>query len=597
MREVGVHLEDQVGAARQRRAKPARYARPSPSLHGPVEHLDLGQLGGQPVGDLAACRRASRRPRSGRGARAPAAASCGSTARTIALDVLGLVVGGEDEPGARHGARSSLDARACGTPRSQRHSTSWRPVRARRRRRLPGASPTATRRRRSASRASRWRSWRAQGRAAELPGVGKTIAEKIDALLETGSIPAADKLKAKYPGRPGRDHAPPRPRAEAGAQAVRRARRSTSLDELRAAAEQRAARATSPASAPRPRRTCSRRWRRGADGTAQAARRCCRARSRSADELVGRRCASTPRRTASSSPAAPGAWPTPCKDLDIVATAERPGGAGDGLRRAAADRRGAVLRRRRREGRDAQRASAVDLRIVPPEEASATCSSTSPAPGSHNEALRTAGGAARAARERVRGRRRRHRRRPHACATEEEVYELLGHAVHRAGAAREPGRAGRRRASTRAARADRAWTTSAATCTATPIASDGRNTIEEMAQAAMRARLRVPGDHRPLGHPTASATTSSRTSCCARSSAIRELNEKLDGLTLLAGTEVNVLPDGSLDYDDDVLERARLGRRQPAHLVPHGGEGDDRPHDRARWSTRSSTRSATPPAG
>jgi DNA polymerase (family 10) len=38
-----------------------------------------------------------------------------------------------------------------------------------------------------------------QGRVAELAGVGKTIAEKIDALLETGSIPAADKLKARIP--------------------------------------------------------------------------------------------------------------------------------------------------------------------------------------------------------------------------------------------------------------------------------------------------------------------------------------------------------------------------------------------------------------
>src|ERR687898_1004893 len=38
-----------------------------------------------------------------------------------------------------------------------------------------------------------------QGRVDELSGVGKTIAEKIDALLETGSIPSADKLKAKIP--------------------------------------------------------------------------------------------------------------------------------------------------------------------------------------------------------------------------------------------------------------------------------------------------------------------------------------------------------------------------------------------------------------
>ena len=39
----------------------------------------------------------------------------------------------------------------------------------------------------------------AQGRAAEVPGVGKTLAEKIDALLATGEIPAAVRLKAKFP--------------------------------------------------------------------------------------------------------------------------------------------------------------------------------------------------------------------------------------------------------------------------------------------------------------------------------------------------------------------------------------------------------------
>src|SRR2546421_8591456 len=38
-----------------------------------------------------------------------------------------------------------------------------------------------------------------EGKATSLSGVGKTIAEKIDALLETGQIPSAVKLKAKYP--------------------------------------------------------------------------------------------------------------------------------------------------------------------------------------------------------------------------------------------------------------------------------------------------------------------------------------------------------------------------------------------------------------
>ncbi len=37
------------------------------------------------------------------------------------------------------------------------------------------------------------------GRAIELPGVGKTLQEKIVALLDTGEIPSATKLKAKFP--------------------------------------------------------------------------------------------------------------------------------------------------------------------------------------------------------------------------------------------------------------------------------------------------------------------------------------------------------------------------------------------------------------
>ena len=38
-----------------------------------------------------------------------------------------------------------------------------------------------------------------EGRLTELPNVGQTLAEKIEALIETGSIPSADKLKAKFP--------------------------------------------------------------------------------------------------------------------------------------------------------------------------------------------------------------------------------------------------------------------------------------------------------------------------------------------------------------------------------------------------------------
>lgn len=38
-----------------------------------------------------------------------------------------------------------------------------------------------------------------EGRLTELPAIGKTLAEKIETLIETGSIPSAEKLKAKFP--------------------------------------------------------------------------------------------------------------------------------------------------------------------------------------------------------------------------------------------------------------------------------------------------------------------------------------------------------------------------------------------------------------
>ena len=38
-----------------------------------------------------------------------------------------------------------------------------------------------------------------EGRLTELPNIGKTLAEKIETLLKTGSIPSADKLKQKFP--------------------------------------------------------------------------------------------------------------------------------------------------------------------------------------------------------------------------------------------------------------------------------------------------------------------------------------------------------------------------------------------------------------
>src|SRR5919106_118527 len=38
-----------------------------------------------------------------------------------------------------------------------------------------------------------------EGRLTELPAIGKTLAEKITILIETGAIPSAEKLKRKFP--------------------------------------------------------------------------------------------------------------------------------------------------------------------------------------------------------------------------------------------------------------------------------------------------------------------------------------------------------------------------------------------------------------
>src|SRR6059058_6033685 len=37
------------------------------------------------------------------------------------------------------------------------------------------------------------------GTVTSIPGIGKTLEEKLNALLDTGKIPSAEKLKAKYP--------------------------------------------------------------------------------------------------------------------------------------------------------------------------------------------------------------------------------------------------------------------------------------------------------------------------------------------------------------------------------------------------------------
>ncbi|MGH2850536.1 MAG: DNA polymerase/3'-5' exonuclease PolX [Solirubrobacteraceae bacterium] len=84
------------------------------------------------------------------------------------------------------------------------------------------------------------------------------------------------------------------------------------------------------------------------------------------------------------------------------------------------------------------------------------------------------------------------------------------------------------------------------------VASDGRATIEEMALAA-----------RERGYGYLAITDHSAThgfgddvspdQLQRQIELVHEADAAIDGITLLAGSEVNILPDGSLDYADDVL--------------------------------------------
>jgi DNA polymerase (family X) len=84
------------------------------------------------------------------------------------------------------------------------------------------------------------------------------------------------------------------------------------------------------------------------------------------------------------------------------------------------------------------------------------------------------------------------------------------------------------------------------------IASDGRNTIDEMALAAQALGYEY------LAHTDHSASHGfgndvSPEQLRRQIELVREADARIEGIRLLAGSEVNILPDGSLDYDDDLL--------------------------------------------
>lgn len=85
-------------------------------------------------------------------------------------------------------------------------------------------------------------------------------------------------------------------------------------------------------------------------------------------------------------------------------------------------------------------------------------------------------------------------------------------------------------------------------------ASDGKNSLEEMAEAARDLGLQYLGiaDH-SKSQFQANGLYPDR--LMKQVAEIKELNSSWDDFQIFAGSEVDILKDGSLDFDDDVLEK------------------------------------------
>jgi DNA polymerase (family 10) len=84
------------------------------------------------------------------------------------------------------------------------------------------------------------------------------------------------------------------------------------------------------------------------------------------------------------------------------------------------------------------------------------------------------------------------------------------------------------------------------------VASDGHNTLEEMAAAAQKLGLEYLGvaEH---SKSSIQAHGIDAAKLRAQVAAIRKLNRKFDGFRLFAGIECDILRDGKLDFDDKIL--------------------------------------------
>jgi DNA polymerase (family 10) len=380
-----------------------------------------------------------------------------------------------------------------------------------------------------------------EGTVTSLPGIGRTLEEKLVALLDTGTIPAAEKLRAKYP--PGvvamtriAGLGPKRARRlyeELGVDspaALRAAAEGHRIRELKGfgpKAEEALLAALEEPGAQEPRaRTLLPTALDTAEAIAEGLRR--------EPAVVRAEVAGSARRLADSvkdldivvASGDPAAVVSAFAALEIVATCERGGEAG--------------ARGRTQNGLD------VDLRIVPPETFGDLLQHFTGSKA-HNVRLRE-----------MAVRRGLHvsehgilddaTGETHRFATEEEVYAFLGlpyvePELREDRGELDAGFTPPRLVEVGDLRGDLHSHTTA---------SDGHASIEEMARAAQERGLEYLAitDH-SASHGFGNHVTPDELR--RHAAAVREADARTDGFRILAGSEVNVLPDGSLDYDDDLL--------------------------------------------
>ena len=382
-----------------------------------------------------------------------------------------------------------------------------------------------------------------EGRADELPGIGKTLQEKILALVQTGTIPAADRLREKFPpGLIAITHIP-----GLGPKRARLMHDELGIDSpeaLRLAAESHRLRAVRGLGAkfeesvlaaleempeggpvPAPRLLLPRAIEIGqalASGLAELG-----------GEGTEVRLAGSARRLADS-----------VKDLDLVAASSRPATLARSLAKLPEIERVGSAGKAGARGRT-HAGVAVDLRIARPAQLGNLLQHFTGS-GAHNAALRE-----RAVRAGL-----------HVseygilddatghtttCPDEHGVYERVGLPYIEPELRENRGELELERAPALVELTDIRGDLHCHT-----VASDGHNTIEEMARAARERGYEYLAitDH-SASHGFGNAVSPEQLR--RQIERVREANLAIDGIELLAGSEVNVLPDGSLDYDDELL--------------------------------------------